>query len=242
MKPVLYSVLLLGACMTDAGSVAQNHNKVAVVDEYERRFTFSEPTPCDLFLHRRITDEAARIVEYDAKMATGERSLVYSIVKDDPLPLKAALYHGNKETFRVELADHALRVDADGSPVLSVTGYDLDAFATAAHAIDDDAGLALLACALPVHKELGAIPQFLLNRTSGGRDPNQPDVSQTSTSQQPILDWKGRVTLLGAYVLAGACLHTQDWQCPCLRYHDDIVGSVVGQCGYAIPAWRSESL
>jgi hypothetical protein len=224
------------ACSEDT-SLGSGNSGVGVVDTYEREFSFATPLPCKLFLHRRVTDEKARVVEYDARVGNSERSVVYSIVANDAYPLRADVYDGmGVRKFTVEADDHDLQVQVGDRTALVVTNYDGSAATTKTQllaGIEDPDGLALLACALPIRTELGPVPAFLLNRASGGRDPNEPDLAHQSSDVQPILGWTGHVSILGAFKLEGACLEESGWQCPCLRGRDTLVGPTAGWC---IPA------
>jgi len=229
-----------GACAADDG-VTHNRFGVAVVDHYDRTFIFAQPMPCKIFLRQRVTDEDARTVEYDGD----DFALLYSIAANRPYPLVAQAFRGGigaaKLAVQIEANDHDLRVlGPDGDVRIVVHDYAGDAAATGIELSGppnlDLAAIAHLACALPARTELGPVPQFLLNRSTGGRDPMNPDVSHQSTSPQPILDWKGTVTLIGAYVLGGVCLRESNWACPCLNdFATDVSGSLRGWCSSPFP-------
>src|SRR5262249_29780847 len=149
---------------------------VAVVDRYDRWVEFDQPVHCKIFLRQRVTDEMARVVEYDGD----DFALVYSIAAGQTFPLVAQAYRGGpgaaKLAVQVEANDHDLRVlGPDGDERLRVYQYAADAATTHVEvtgpAIDDVEALEHLACALPARAELGPVPQFLLNRATGGRDP-----------------------------------------------------------------------
>jgi hypothetical protein len=229
--------------------VGRQGSKIAVVDSYERDYSWTDPVPCELFLHRRVIDEEARFVEYDARIDGMEISAIYSIDAKAARPVIVEVYRGSpgsaQQSLHVEAAGHDLEVISDAGLMMVVSGYDGPSDSTTIQprsVIDDREGLTLLACALPVRTELGPVPQFLLNRSSGGRDPENPDVSQSSSNEAPILNWTGAVSIAGAYLLEGACLlhgsqEKAGWDCPCLTGFESIAGPVNGWCG-ASPAMQ----
>lgn len=233
---VMLALVLAGCSASDASDVGSSSAHEAVIKVYDSEMTFSTPRSCDIYMQRRIADEAARTVEYDALVGGHAASIVYSVVKDDPFPLQVDLYDGRGvNTFSLLAADHSLQIlGADGTLLRSVDGYDgnaADARVQNNGSIADADGLTLLGCAL-ADRTFSDVPAFLRNLTSGGLVPGQTDVGQTMENAQPILpDWKGSVSLLGAFWLGSGCLTADGWQCDCWQSMDDpVIGPVAGWC------------
>jgi hypothetical protein len=245
---VLGTILVQAAgCAADPG-IAGESAPQGVSQKYERSFSWGSPAPCDVFLHRRIVDEEARVVEYDARIGGRELAAIYSIDPDASLPLAVAVVEARGAPILLAAADdHRLQVMApDGAMALEVADYDDPSSGAspvsgpaATDAADPDA-LALLRCALPIRAELGYVPAFLLNRAVAGHVAGQPDIGQSSAETQPLLgSWDGQVTVLGAWVLQGMCLRIDggaggaglEWGCGCFELDDPIAGTVIGTCG-----------
>ena len=233
-RSVVLLVAALAGCSAAAGDIGSSAAHDAVVDRYDKEVQFADPRACDIFLEQRATDENARTVEYDARVGTRPLAIVYSIVATDPLPLQLSLFGaGGTSLLSVRAGDHALEVfDGDGQLVRSVDQYDGPQTQTmvdgAARIADGDA-LTLLGCAVAGRAALGSVPAFLRNLASGGSVPGQTDVGQTSSNAPPILaDWKGNVSLLGAFWLVSACLDADGWHCGCAQPSDPSIGSIGG--------------
>jgi hypothetical protein len=229
--PLVLCTISLGCAGTPP--VHSDHASVQVIEEYERDIAYTDPVQCNVFLHRRIIDDVARIVEYDARVHDQELSVTYSIEKGSPAPLKVSVYRSAPGVFlESQASDHQLTVLVQNQPTLTVDAYDGSSSmpVQGSQSVQDDAVLELLGCVLPMRAELGAIPAFLLNRASSGALDGQPNISHQSSADQPILDWHGNVSMLGAFLLQGVCLRSDAWSCPCFQWKDSIVGEVHGWC------------
>lgn len=237
MRGALVFALVAVGCSGAPGIVGMVSSHDSVVKLYAQDVQFDAPRACDVYLERRITDENARTVEYDAKINGHEASVVYSIVATDPYPLQVALYDATgMNTLTIGIADHTIEVlDGAANVVRVIDAYDgaqEDTTVRDSGQLDDSDGLTLLGCALADRKALGDVPAFLRNLASGGQVPGQPDVGQSSENAPPVLpDWKGGVSLLGAFWLASGCLGAEGWQCGCWQtMHDPVIGPVAGWC------------
>jgi hypothetical protein len=225
----------LSAC-TDLDPT-ETPNPIAVVDEYEQRFQWDAPRECDILVHRRITDEDARSVEYHARVGQREMAALYSIGDpDSEYPVRVAVFDlAGRQPLGVTANDRDLLIlGADGEPSVEVRHYDDTAAVSRVERIGppikDGYALHLLGCALPLRVEMGAVPAFLRNRASGGRLPEDPDVVADPETSPAILDWQGQGTILGALLLQASCTQPDNWKCPCLSWNDAIAGSVPGWC------------
>jgi hypothetical protein len=238
---MMRSLALIGAaalcgCELDTFGIQGQDHGVVIVDTYNREFSWSDPSPCTVFLHRRVTDQKSHLVEYDVRMGTRELSVLFTVDPGSNLPLAARVFDGSGGMLvTIEADDHDLRVhDRDRSDVVAVAGYPGTAADTSIEVngtLEDDDALALLRCALPLRDELGAIPPFLLNREEGGRLPGDPDISSTPTEQDPVLtEWDADLTLLGAFTRASVCLQQDGWACPCFHVEHPAAGEVQGWC------------
>lgn len=244
----LGSLLLFGCMSTDPETGVQpGTDSIAVTEEYEQRFVWSEPVPCDVFLHRRMTDESARIVEYDARIGDREYSIMYSIQESDDLPLRVDLVGvNNDELFSLVADEETVRVlDEHGEVAFEVQGYAGPRGQTEVRdsgSIDAAGGLQLLACALPVRAQLGSVPAFLQNRASGGQLPSDPDVVAQPDATAPIIDWQSKLAFLGVYLLGAACTQPGGWDCACFEWDDQLAGKVTGWCDPETPETSSKDL
>ena len=226
--------LALAACQSGPSDIGSSTSHDAVVHVYNQEFQFTQPRACDVLLQRRATDERARIVEYDAKVAGRQASIVYSVVANDPLPLQVGLFAARGQTlFKITADAHTLIVGGpDGSTLRSIDNYDGPPAGAVVHgtaAFDPGDGLTLLGCALADRTVLGSVPAFLRNLASGGAVTGDPDVGTSSSNAAPLLpNWNGAVSLLGAFWLMSACLDATGWQCGCWGPPDPVVGPVGG--------------
>lgn len=224
------------ACVAlDRPDAHSQADPIAVVEVYERHFRWTDPVPCEVFLHRRITDESARIVEYDARIGEREYSILYSVRSEDSHPLRVDVFEvTGGEGFSLEAnEDTVRRLGLDGSLELEVFGYGAGRQHTNVRVVvesDADAARALLGCALPLRGELGAVPQFLRNRGAGGQVPGAPDIVALPGDAPPILEWRGALSFAGVFLREAACTTAGGWSCPCFRWHDPIAGTVDGWC------------
>ena len=81
MRKLAIALVLYAGCAGDPSDVVGGPQKIAVVDTYEKDFAFETPVPCKLLLHRRITDDEARYVEYDARIGDTEVRIFRCIKK-----------------------------------------------------------------------------------------------------------------------------------------------------------------
>lgn len=213
--------------------VANSHEHIAVVDRYDREYTWPTPESCNVYLDQRITDQEARLVEYEAEQEGAAMSVVYSLDAAAKHPLRLDVYSGPELTLSAELdPEHLVMRDRYGAVALEVDGYGRSEAETTVRSyakIDQAAQLALTRCALPLRGELGPIPPFLRNLDLSGRLGEQPDVSQGSSDAPKIVNWDGPVSLLGALLLQAACTRSDGWKCPCLEWQHLV--HVEGWCG-----------
>jgi hypothetical protein len=253
LSPILLAVACGGEA-PDLSGIGSKGQGTTVLDVYERQYDFVKPAHCNAFIHQRAVDEESHFVEYEARIGGQERSLVYTLLPDEARPLRASVYIVSEGSARLSFAieigpDEVMVKNGEQQPVLTVSRFAGPRAATGtvgSGEIDDAAGLELLGCTLPIRTELGAVPAFLLNRGTGGRDPARPEVSRGSANAPPLLTWTSPLSLLGAYTLASACLHLgnerhRGWDCPCLTdQHDRLVGPIEGWCepdlGHSAPS------
>jgi hypothetical protein len=234
LGPVLAITAMVGGCAAP-DDVSSNNELVAVVDDYEQTYSWSDPSQCEVYLHQRVTDQSARIVEYLARVGGDELSILYAMDETAELPMRIEVVHarGGDGLAIAFDSDRMVVGDGDGNTIVSVTDY---AAGEGNSAIDVGGATAspelvsLLRCALPVRRELGAVAPFLTNKEQPGRLPDAPDISQGSEDASPIIDWTADVTIPGSLVLAAACVQTDGWACPCLAWNDQLTGLVSGWC------------
>lgn len=201
------------------------------IDVYEKQFSWTEPEQCETFLHRRVYDEQARIVSYEA-----ERTISYMIDEADALPLAIAVDGDDGQvTLRASETDLEVR-GAGGALALRIADY-----ATGAgHVIDrapvviDPATLSLLACTLPMRTELGYVPGFVRNIRDAS-PPGADGVTGSSSEITPVLQWDGKTSFVGAWVRQALCLQAApdggvEWSCGCFEVANPVVGVVRGHC------------
>ena len=238
--PKLTAALALAAltpgCATD-DDVASSDQRYSVVDSYDQEFGWDTP-PCAVYLDTRTTDEEARVVEYVAELAGQRLALVYRLVAEEPLPMRAEVFdHDGQRLVGAAFDATDLTIDgSDGSrlEVRGFTGFESETQVSGSLTVRSSEAVALLGCALPVRPTLGAVPAFLHNR-DGGRLPDEPDVGQGSEDRPPLVTWNGRTSILGGVLLLAACGNPWGWRCPCLAWSDPIAGEVPGWCPTAAP-------
>lgn len=241
-KHLLLSVLALApasGCIADL-DVGANTNALGGVDVYEKEFAWSEPEACQTFLHRRIYDEDARVVSYEALAQNHELTATYEADVRAPRPLSLELGddRGTLLSLRASAEDLEVR-DAHGEVVLHVVGYTEGRGETIVRTQRpvDAAPLALLSCTLPMRTELGYVPGFVRN-IRDAIAPTSQGVGGSTSETAPLVSWNSSVSLLGAWLRQGLCLHAApdgslDWQCGCFEVRDPLVGVVRGDCDSA---------
>ncbi len=229
------AVLALVGCTSnlDIGAGAAG---LGGVDVYEKQFEWSEPEVCKTFLHRRIYDEAARVVSYEATAAGRELTATYEVDAGAALPLAIEIADdtGPLVSLRSSAKDLEVR-DAQGEIALRVSGYadgPGETIERTQRSIEADS-LDLLACTLPMRAELGYVPGFVRNIRDAS-SPTADGVVGSSSDAAQLVPWDGATTLLGAWVRQGMCLRVAggavDWHCGCFEVRDPVVGVVRGDC------------
>jgi hypothetical protein len=229
------ALFALAACTSEldigAGAAA-----LGGVDVYEKHFAWTEPEVCHTFLHRRVYDEAARVVSYEATALDRELTATYEVDEHAALPLAIEIGDENGPLVSLRASAQELQVrDAHGELALRVVGYAEGPGETVERTQRpiESAALALLACTLPMRAELGYVPGFIRNIRDAVA-PTSDGVAGASSEPAPLVPWEGPVTLLGAWVRQGMCLRATDgavdWRCGCFEVRDPIVGVVRGDC------------
>jgi hypothetical protein len=207
------------------------------VDVYEKQFAWTEPEACQTYLHRRVYDEDARVVSYEATALDRELTATYLVDEAAALPLGIEIsdHQGTLVTLRASAENLEVR-DAHGELALKVLGYaeGPDETIERTQRPVDAASFALLSCTLPMRTELGRVPWFVRN-VRDAITPNSAGVGGSSAEATPLVPWNSPVSLLGAWVRQGLCLRTcadglVDWKCACFEVRDPIVGIVRGDC------------
>ncbi len=235
MRMFALATFALSGCAADL-DIGSGASGLGGIDVYEKQFEWTEPEVCQTFLHRRVYDEAARVVSYEASAAGQELTATYEVDESNALPLAIEIAGdaGPLMSLRSSATDLEVR-GASGELALRVTRYvdgPGEVVDRAPYAVEAET-LALLACTLPMRTELGYVPGFVRNvRDAVG--PNADGVAGSTSDAAQLVPWEGATTLLGAWVRQGMCLRVTDgavdWHCGCFEVRAPVVGVVRGDC------------
>lgn len=229
---MLTALVMPGAGCGSGLDVGSGAAGLGGIDVYEKQFSWEEPELCETFLHRRVYDERAHVVSYEAEL-----TITYTVDEGAALPLGVEIYGDDGPLLSLHASENTLEVrGADDALALRVANYtegtgDVTERATTPI---DPASLSLLSCTLPMRTELGYVPGFVRNLRDAAA-PGTNGVTGTSAETTPLLPWTGELSLLGAWVRQGMCLHSAgdgavDWNCTCFEIANPVAGVVRGHC------------
>jgi hypothetical protein len=219
----------------DEAAIGRSSRGQNVVDEYDRSFEFDAPEACTMFVRRRMVDETRWVAAFEVEMPR-PITIVYRLAPGDELPVRAMATTPRGEAIvELRMSPTKLTVSGANGDVLAVDDYLTAARPVAAgestlHEAVPDA-LKAMRCLLPAQTLLGAVPAFVLNRSTQRLDNG---VATRTADAPPIVVWRDDVSILGALWIAATGLSAGSslaWTPSCgTRATQSIMGEAVVRC------------
>ena len=228
MKSLLCFGLLVTGCGLDPVSSGKGD---FVKESIQKELSFDSPVAVEVFVATRAVDYAAGMIEYEIAIAERPITITYWLAAGDERPLHTMIYDAGTRWF-LNANDRVLDVYRDDALAFRVDNY-LTASATvtdlALPAAFDTAIANAAAATLVIRSELGVVPDGFFNRRP--RQSDDTGVTMGGGFEPLIESWQAPVSLLGAYVVQGACLGQFASAAPCcISFDSPETGVVGGSC------------